>query len=110
VGQAIRSPRSTPASGCGGAAYRSRHESALAAGDKWLDPVAATRLLAAYAILVASALLARDPAAAAAAQLLKSGSTVVERRMSMAVDHQVLFSPKLIGKIDAVPFGLVPPP
>jgi acetyltransferase len=63
---------------------------ALATGTKWLDPVAATRLLAAYAIPVASALLARDPdeAAAVAGPLLQNGSTVVVKILSPDIVHK----------------------
>ena len=72
------------------AAARAVIERALAAGDKWLDPVAATRLLAAYAIPVAPALLARDPdeAAAVAAPLLQGGSTVVAKILSPDIVHK----------------------
>jgi acetyltransferase len=65
-------------------------EGALAAGDKWLDPVAATHLLAAYGIPVAGAVLARDPdeAAAAAAPLLAGGSTVVAKILSPDIVHK----------------------
>jgi acetyltransferase len=72
------------------AAARAVIEGALAAGDKWLDPVAATRLLAAYAIPVAPALLARDPdeAAAVAAPLLQDGSTVVAKILSPDIVHK----------------------
>jgi acetyltransferase len=71
-------------------AARALIEGALAAGTKWLDPVAATRLLAAYAIPVAPALLARDPdeAAAAAAPLLQGGSTVVAKILSPDIVHK----------------------
>jgi acetyltransferase len=72
------------------AAARTVIEAALAAGDKWLDPVAATRLLAAYAIPVAPAVLARDPdeAAAVAAPLLQGGSTVVAKILSPDIVHK----------------------
>jgi acetyltransferase len=65
-------------------------DSALAAGAKWLDPVAATRLLTAYAIPVAPARLARDPdeAAAVAAPLLQDGSTVVAKILSPDIVHK----------------------
>jgi len=71
-------------------AARAVIEAALAAGTKWLDPVAATRLLAAYAIPVAPALLARDPdeAAAVAAPLLQGGSTVVAKILSPDIVHK----------------------
>jgi acetyltransferase len=63
---------------------------ALAAGNAWLDPVAATRLLAAYAIPVAPALLARDAeeAAAVSAPLLQGGSTVVAKILSPDIVHK----------------------
>jgi acetyltransferase len=72
------------------AAARSVIEGALAAGDTWLDPVAATRLLAAYAIPVAPAVLARDAdeAAAVAAPLLRDGSTVVAKILSPDIVHK----------------------
>ncbi len=72
------------------AAARAVIESALAAGGKWLDPIAATRLLAAYAIPVAPAVLARDPdeAAAVAAPLLEGGSTVVAKILSPDIVHK----------------------
>jgi acetyltransferase len=71
-------------------AARSVIEGALAAGTTWLDPVAATRLLAAYAIPVAPALLARDAdeAAAVAAPLLEGGSTVVAKILSPDIVHK----------------------
>jgi acetyltransferase len=71
-------------------AARAVIEGALAAGASWLDPIAATRLLAAYAIPVAPALLARDPdeAAAVAAPLLQDGSTVVAKILSPDIVHK----------------------
>jgi acetyltransferase len=65
-------------------------EGALAAGQKWLDPVAATRLLAAYAIPAAPALLARDPdeAATIAAPLIEGGSAVVVKILSPDIVHK----------------------
>jgi acetyltransferase len=71
-------------------AARAVIDSALAAGAKWLDPVAATGLLAAYAIPVAPALLARDPdeAAAVATPLLQAGSTVVAKILSPDIVHK----------------------
>jgi acetyltransferase len=71
-------------------AARTVIEGALAAGAKWLDPVAATRLLAAYSIPVAPALLARDPdeAAAVAAPLLEGGATVVAKILSPDIVHK----------------------
>jgi acetyltransferase len=71
-------------------AARTVIEGALAAGTTWLDPVAATRLLAAYAIPVAPAVLARDAdeAAAVAAPLLQGGSTVVAKILSPDIVHK----------------------
>jgi acetyltransferase len=71
-------------------AARTVIEGALAAGTTWLDPVAATRLLAAYAIPVAPAMLARDAdeAAAVAAPLLQGGSTVVAKILSPDIVHK----------------------
>jgi acetyltransferase len=71
-------------------AARAVIEGALAAGNSWLDPVAATRLLAAYGIPVAPALLARDAeeAAAVAAPLLQGGSTVVAKILSPDIVHK----------------------
>jgi acetyltransferase len=72
------------------AAARGIIDAALGAGQKWLDPVAATALLAAYAIPVAPALLARDPdeAATVAAPLLANGSTVVAKILSPDIVHK----------------------
>jgi acetyltransferase len=71
-------------------AARAVIEGALAAGASWLDPIAATRLLTAYAIPVAPALLGRDPdeAAAVAAPLLQDGSTVVAKILSPDIVHK----------------------
>ena len=71
-------------------AARAVIEGALAAGDTWLDPVAATRLLGAYGIPVAPAFLARDPdeAAAIAAPMLKDGATVVAKILSPDIVHK----------------------
>jgi acetyltransferase len=71
-------------------AARAVIEGAVAAGSSWLDPIAATRLLAAYAIPVAPALLARDPdeAAAVATPLLQGGSTVVAKILSPDIVHK----------------------
>ncbi len=62
----------------------------MQAGRTWLDPIEVTRLLAAYSIPVAPALLARDAeeAAAAAAPLLASGSTVVAKILSPDIVHK----------------------
>jgi acetyltransferase len=59
-------------------------------GRLWLDPVEVTRLLAAYSIPVAPALLARDAeeAAAVAAPLLAEGSTVVAKILSPDIVHK----------------------
>ena len=56
----------------------------------WLDPIEVTRLLAAYSIPVAPALLARDAeeAAAVAAPLLAAGSTVVAKILSPDIVHK----------------------
>jgi acetyltransferase len=72
------------------AAARGIVEGAAAAGRAWLNPVEATRLLAAYSIPVAPALLARDPdeAAAVAAPLLAGGSTVVAKILSPDIVHK----------------------
>ena len=62
----------------------------VAAARTWLNPIEATRLLAAYSIPVAPALLARDPndAAAAAAPLLANGETVVAKILSPDIVHK----------------------
>src|SRR5712691_5895042 len=59
-------------------------------GRMWLDPIEVTRLMAAYSIPVAPALLARDPeeAAAVAAPLLADGSTVVAKILSPDIVHK----------------------
>jgi acetyltransferase len=72
------------------AAARRIVEGALRAGRAWLDPIEATRLLAAYSIPIAPALLARDPdeAAAVAAPLLADGATVVVKILSPDIVHK----------------------
>ncbi|HLH96411.1 MAG TPA: bifunctional acetate--CoA ligase family protein/GNAT family N-acetyltransferase [Xanthobacteraceae bacterium] len=72
------------------ATARATLQAAIKAGQKWLDPVAATRLLAAYAIPVAPAYFARSPdeAASAAAPILASGSTVVAKIVSPDIVHK----------------------
>ena len=59
-------------------------------GPIWLDPIEVTRLLAAYSIPVAPALLARDAveAAAVAAPFLAAGSTVVAKILSPDIVHK----------------------
>jgi acetyltransferase len=71
-------------------AARAIVENVIAAGRKWLDPVEATRLLAAYAIPVAPAVPARDPdeAATVAAPLLRDGGTVVAKIFSPDIIHK----------------------
>ena len=72
------------------AAARAVVENAVRRGRTWLDPIEATRLLAAYGVPIAPALLARDPdeAAAAAAPLLAGGSTVVAKILSPDIVHK----------------------
>jgi acetyltransferase len=72
------------------ATARSIVESAIAVGRAWLNPVEATRLLAAYSMPVAPARLARDPdeAAAIAAPLIAGGSTVVAKILSPDIVHK----------------------
>jgi acetyltransferase len=72
------------------AAARAVIEGAMQDGRAWLDPIEVTRLLAAYAIPVAPALLARDAeeAAAVAAPLLAEGSTVVAKILSPDIVHK----------------------
>ena len=72
------------------AAARAVVENAVRRGRTWLDPIEATRLLAAYGIPIAPALLARDPdeAAAVAAPLLAGGSTVVAKILSPDIVHK----------------------
>jgi acetyltransferase len=63
---------------------------AIADGRTWLDPVEAARLLAAYAIAVTPAALARDAdeAARVAAPLLADGGTVVVKILSPDIVHK----------------------
>jgi acetyltransferase len=63
---------------------------ALAEERKWLDPIEVTRLLRAYQIPIAPALLARtaDEAAAAAAPLLAKGGTVAAKILSPDIVHK----------------------
>ena len=72
------------------AAARAVIAGAVRDGRAWLDPIEATRLLAAYAIPIAPAVLARsaDEAAAAAAPLLADGSTVVAKILSPDIVHK----------------------
>src|SRR5262249_38665619 len=72
------------------AAARAIVTDAVRAGRGWLEPLEATRLLAAYSIPVAPARLARDAddAAAVAAPLLAQGSTVVAKILSPDIVHK----------------------
>ncbi len=72
------------------AAARAAVADAVREGRTWLDPIEITRLLAAYAIPVVPALLARDPeeAAAVAAPLLAGGSAVVAKILSPDIVHK----------------------
>jgi acetyltransferase len=65
-------------------------DAALAAGKAWLDPLDVTRLLAAYNIPVAPALLARDgeEAAAVAREFLSKGQAVVAKILSPDIVHK----------------------
>jgi acetyltransferase len=65
-------------------------QSAVRAGKAWLDPIEITRLLTAYAIPAAPALLARDPdeAAEMAVPLLAQGGTVVAKILSPDIVHK----------------------
>jgi acetyltransferase len=65
-------------------------EDAVQSGRTWLDPIEITRLLGAYAIPVAPALLARTPeeAAAVARPLLADGDTVVAKILSPDIVHK----------------------
>jgi acetyltransferase len=62
----------------------------VAEGRTWLDPIETTRLLGAYSIPVAPALLARDAdeAATAAKAILAQGSTVVAKILSPDIVHK----------------------
>ncbi len=72
------------------AAARAVVENAVRSGRTWLDPIEVTRLLAAYAIPVTPALLARNPdeAAAAAEPFLAAGSGVVAKILSPDIVHK----------------------
>jgi len=72
------------------AAAREIVQKAVQSGRTWLDPTASARLLAAYAIPIAPALLARSPdeAAAAAARFLAQGSGVVVKILSPDIVHK----------------------
>jgi acetyltransferase len=65
-------------------------ENVVQSGRAWLDPIESTRLLAAYSIPIAPALLARnaDEAAAAAAPFLAQGSGVVVKILSPDIVHK----------------------
>jgi acetyltransferase len=71
-------------------AARAIVEDAVQGGRRWLDPIEITRLLAAYSIPVAPALLATTPeeAAAVAAPLLAGGATVVAKILSPDIVHK----------------------
>jgi acetyltransferase len=66
------------------------HERGKGSEHIWLDPVEITALLAAYAIPIAPALLARnaDEAAAAAAPYVARGETVVAKILSPDIVHK----------------------
>ena len=72
------------------AAARAAIDGAVREGRTWLDPLEITRLLAAYAIPIVPALLARDPeeAAAVAAPLLAKGSAIVAKILSPDIVHK----------------------
>jgi acetyltransferase len=72
------------------AAARAVVEDAVQGGRTWLDPIEITRLLGAYSIPLAPALLARTPdeAAAVAAPLLAGGATVVAKILSPDIVHK----------------------
>jgi acetyltransferase len=72
------------------AAARAIVEAAVESGRTWLDPIEITRLLGAYSIPVAPALLARTPeeAAVVAAPLLAGGRTVVAKILSPDIVHK----------------------
>ena len=71
-------------------AARAVVEKAVQSGRSWLDAVESTRLLAAYSIPIAPALLARnaDEAAAAAGPILAQGSGVVVKILSPDIVHK----------------------
>jgi len=72
------------------AAARAVIEALLRDGRTWLDPIELTRVLAAYAIPVAPAVLARDPeeAVAAARPYLAQGTPVVLKILSPDIVHK----------------------
>jgi acetyltransferase len=72
------------------AAARAAVASAVQQGRMWLDPIECMRLLAAYAIPIAPAELARngDEAATAAAQFLTKGWGVVAKILSPDIVHK----------------------
>src|SRR6516164_2867528 len=72
------------------AAARGVVETAVRRGSTWLDPIEITRLLAAYSIPIAPALLARnaDEAAAAARPFLAEGLGVVVKILSPDIVHK----------------------
>jgi len=72
------------------AAARDVVDSAVRGGRAWLNPIEATRLLAAYSIPIAPAQLARnaDEAAAAARPFLTEGSGVVAKVLSPDIVHK----------------------
>src|SRR6516162_1015526 len=71
-------------------AARGVAEAAVRRGSTWLDPIEITRLLAAYSIPIAPALLARnaDEAAAAARPFLAEGLGVVVKILSPDIVHK----------------------
>jgi acetyltransferase len=72
------------------AAARRALEEALHDGREWLDPIAAAQVLAAYAIPIVPAVLARDPeqAVAAARPFLAAGQSVVLKIQSPDIVHK----------------------
>jgi len=72
------------------AAARAIVEEVVQSGRTWLDPIECTRLLAAYSIPIAPALLARDAdeAAVAAEPFLAQGSGVVVKILSRDIVHK----------------------
>ena len=71
-------------------AARPAIEQALREGRQWLDPIEATKVLAAYAIPIVPAVLARDPeqAVAAARPFLVAGQSVVIKIQSPDIIHK----------------------
>jgi len=72
------------------AAARRAIEEALRDGRRWLDPIAAAKMLTAYAIPVVPAVLARDGehAAAVAKPFLAAGNAIVVKIMSPDIVHK----------------------